>query len=73
MHPRFSPDGKWIVFTSSRGVFNDEWLNTIGIPQPYGEIWAIPIANGKSTGPAVRLTHDKWENSLPCWAGVDPR
>lgn len=25
MHPRFSPDGRWIVFTSDRAGFMDEW------------------------------------------------
>jgi Tol biopolymer transport system component len=73
MHPRFSPDGKWIVFASSRGGFNDEWLSSVGLPQPYGEIWVIPIENGKATGPAIRLTYDKWENSLPYWADIETK
>lgn len=62
MHPRFSPDGKWVVFTSSRGGFNDEWPLT-WFPQPYGELWAVPVTRGV----AVRLTHDKWEDGPSDW------
>lgn len=67
LHPRFSPDGKWIVFTSDRGGFNDEWPLT-WFPQPYGELWAVPV----SGGPAVRLTHDKWEDGPSDWGYVRP-
>lgn len=65
MHPRFSPDGKWVVFTSSRSGFNDEWPLT-WFPQPYGELWAVPVAGGA----AVRLTHDKWEDGPNDWGFV---
>jgi Tol biopolymer transport system component len=67
LDPRFSPDGQWIVFASSRGGKSDEWLNSAGNRQPYGELWAIPFDKGRTTGPAVRLTYDKWENSLGYW------
>lgn len=62
LHPRFSPDGKWVVFTSNRAGFNDEWPLT-WFPQPYGELFALPVAGG----PAVRLTHDKWEDGPNDW------
>lgn len=65
MHPQFSPDGKWVLFISSRGGINDESLLASG-PQPYGELWAIPVEGGR----AVRLTHDKWEDGLARWGFV---
>ena len=65
MHPRFSPDGTWVVFTSDRGGWMDEWFLSGRFPQPYGELYALPV-NGSSS-PAVRLTDDKWEDSLAFW------
>ena len=56
----FSPDGEWIAFVSDRGGMADEFLLTDD-PQPYGEIWAVPVEGGD----AVRLTNDKWEDGLP--------
>lgn len=62
MHPRFSPDGRWVAVVSDRGGMNDEFLLT-GDPQPYGDIWAVPVEGGD----AVRLTDDRWEDGLPRW------
>lgn len=62
MHPQFSPDGTWILFISGRSGINDEGLLASG-PQPYGELWAIPVEGGS----AIRLTHDKWEDGLARW------
>jgi TolB protein len=68
MHSRFSPDGKWVVFASRRGWLNDEAPLSNGNAQPYGEIFVAPV-DGKSE--PIRLTHNKWEDSVPCW-GVMP-
>lgn len=65
MHPRFSPDGEWVVFTSDRGGFNDEWPLT-PFPQPYGDLWAVSLADGV----AVRLTHNKWEDGPNDWGPI---
>jgi Tol biopolymer transport system component len=62
LHPRFSPDGQWVVFTSNRGGLNDEWPITPQ-PQPYGELWAVPVDGGQ----AIRLTSDKWEDGPNDW------
>lgn len=53
---------RWLVFTSDRGGMADEFLLTDD-PQPYGDIWAVPVEGGE----AVRLTDDKWEDGLPRW------
>ena len=66
-HPRFSPDERWIVYTSGEGGLDDEApINTslMFSPQSYGEIWAYRLADGLR----VRLTHDKWEDGEPFWA-----
>jgi len=66
-HPRFSPDGRWIVYASGEGGLNDESpINTslMFSPQSYGEIWAQRLSDGLR----VRLTHDKWEDGAPFWA-----
>jgi len=69
MHTRFSRDDKWIAFTSARGWLNDEPALSASNPQPYGEIFVAPV-DGSSD--PVRVTHNKWEDSLPTW-GVVPR
>ena len=68
VHSRFSPDGKWIVFASSLAWLNDEGPLSNGEAQPYGEIFVAPV---EGTAEPIRLTHNKWEDSVPCW-GVMP-
>jgi TolB protein len=67
MHPRFSPDGRWVVFTSNRAGLMDEFFLSGLFPQPYGELYAVPT---DGSGPTVRLTHDKWEDGLPFWGSA---
>ena len=75
MHPRFSPDDEWVLFTSQRGEFNDELplLRVVFQPQPYGELHAIRLADRT----VVRLTHNKWEDGPTAWVrdvpGLDGR
>ena len=65
MHPRFSPDDEWVLFTSQRGEFSDELplLRVSFQPQPYGELHAIRLADST----VVRLTHNKWEDGPTAW------
>ena len=63
VHPRFSPDGKWIVYASRRGWLSDEAPLSSDESQPYGEIFVAPVEGGEP----IRLTHDRWEDSVPCW------
>lgn len=65
-HPHFSPDGKWLIFTSEEFGINDEQPLVqpyIFSPQMYGEITAIRLEDGKK----IRLTHNKWEDGAPLW------
>ena len=40
-HNTWSPNGKWIVFTSARGGFKDESALHPYNPQPYGDIYVM--------------------------------
>lgn len=61
--------GEWVVFTSSRMGFKDEMALYDGVPQPYGEIFAM-----RSDGSDVRqLTDNKWEDaSATCAVSLRP-
>jgi len=67
-HVQFSPDGKWLIFTSEQGGINDEEplvQEVFFAPQMYGEIYAYRLSDGYQ----VRLTHNKWEDGAPFWVG----
>jgi Tol biopolymer transport system component len=58
-HSSWCSDGEWIVFSSGRMGFKDEMALYDGVPQPYGEIFAM-----RADGSDVRqLTDNKWEDA----------
>lgn len=66
-HVQFSPDGKWLIYTSGKnGIHDEEPLvqSVLFNAQIYGDLYAYRLSDGYS----VRLTHSKWENGAPTWA-----
>jgi TolB protein len=61
-HMAWSPDGEFIVFTSSRMGFKDEVVYT-DAPQPYGEIFVMRYDGTR----VEQLTDDQWEDGTPAW------
>jgi Tol biopolymer transport system component len=67
-HLAWSPDGEWILFSSSRMGFKDEALYTDS-PQPYGEIFVM-----RYDGTQVQqLTDNQWEEATPAWRPAGAR
>jgi Tol biopolymer transport system component len=65
-HCAWSPDGKYIVFSSARLGFRDETPLYDGSPQPYAELFVMN-ADGSNQRP---ITSDKWEEGTPAWVPV---
>jgi Tol biopolymer transport system component len=65
-HCAWSPDGKYIVFSSARLGFRDETPLYDGSPQPYAELFVMN-ADGSDQRP---ITSDKWEEGTPAWVSV---
>jgi Tol biopolymer transport system component len=65
-HCAWSPDAKYIVFSSSRLGFRDETPLYDGSPQPYAELFVMN-ADGSNQRP---ITSDKWEEGTPAWVPV---
>ena len=62
-HSAWSSDGEWVAFSSGRMGFKDEMALYDGVPQPYGEIFAMR-ADGSD---ARQLTDNKWEDAAVGW------
>jgi Tol biopolymer transport system component len=61
-HCAWSPDGEWMVFSSSRMGFKDEAPYTDS-PQPYGELFVM-----RYDGTDIRqLTDNQWEDATAAW------
>ena len=63
-HSVWSPDGKWIAFSSARGGFKGEVVLHPANPQPNGDIYVM-----RADGSDVRmLTDSQYEEATLAWA-----
>ena len=66
-HSSWSPDGNYILWSSSRFGFKDESPLVINQPQPYAELF-IMNADGSNQRP---LTDNHYEEGTPAWLPVE--
>ena len=67
-HSSWCSDGNWVVFSSARHGYKDEMALYDGVPQPYGEIFAM-----RADGSDVRqLTDNKWEDASAACRLIGP-
>jgi Tol biopolymer transport system component len=62
-HPAWSPDGRYILWSSSRYGYRDEAPLTVNQPQPYAELFVMN-ADGSNQ---QRLTDNQYEDGTPAW------
>jgi Tol biopolymer transport system component len=62
-HSSWSPDGQYLMFSSSRTGFKDEAPLFDGQPQPYGEIFVMR-ADGSDQR---QITDNQWEDGPGTW------
>ena len=66
-HSLWSPDGNFILFSSSRFGYKDESPLVLNQPQPYAELF-IMNADGSNQRP---LTDNQYEEGTPAWLPAD--
>ncbi|XAR62836.1 hypothetical protein NMG60_11017732 [Bertholletia excelsa] len=65
-HPIFSPDGKYVVFTTDYAGVSAEPISNPHHFGPYGEIFIV-----RTDGSGIkRLTHNSYEDGTPSWGPV---
>jgi TolB protein len=68
-HAAWSPDGRWIAFSSVRQGFKDEGVVNAGNPQASGDLYIV-----RPDGSDVRIVSDNpHEEATPGWAPLAQR
>jgi TolB protein len=65
-HSSWSPDGKWLMFASSRLGFKDEAPLSDDQSQPYGEIFVMRADGSEQRA----ITDNQWEDGPGAWPPV---
>lgn len=62
-HPYFSPNGKYIAFTSDYAAVSAEPISNPQHFRPYGDIFTVKLDGSELR----RLTHNSYEDGAPLW------